>query len=109
MTKLYDMPFEKRIRHKYLYFGMILGMTGFNGLMFTSGLTSYLIRVYVYAVPIETNYEQWILNQTTLYGIFLFLIPLLYFMWYSKAKPKNHQELNETIGLKDDWDKVNKI
>lgn len=105
MTKLSEMPFEYRIRVKYTMFGILLGITGFAIIMFSSGITAYIFRVYHINQPIDLIIESWILSQLGIQIAFLLFIPLLYWMWNSKSKMKNHPEL-ENIGLKWDWEQV---
>lgn len=104
MTKLYDLPFENRIRQKYLIFGVVLGFTGLAILLVITRAISELIQ---FLFP-----QYYKIQNTDIIGFlipFMMFIPLLYYMWYSKAKPRKHPHLNETVGLKDDWDKVQKL
>lgn len=108
MTKkkqtLYDLPFEYRIRIKYMTFGLLLGISGLAFLVVVPDIT---IRVLSYAFPQSITYDNH--NHIGLMLPFLLFIPLVYFLWYSKAKPKSHPELDETVGLKTDYDRVKGI
>lgn len=110
MTKLYDLPFEQRIRQKYLIFGIALGMLIVSISLFISGLAQIVMKTLDI---IPDNYQTTLGYDITMvmgFGLSLImLIPFLHFAWYSKSKPKKHPHLNETIGLKDDWDKVKRL
>lgn len=99
--KLYDMPFERRIRIKYMSFGLVTGlsMVGVLALLDMIGLIVASMFVPIEAFEIK-------LKGVINFAVFALFAPLAWWMWYSKAKPKRHPELNETVGLKDDYDRV---
>lgn len=101
---LYDLPFEMRIRQKYLLFGLVLGisMVGVLGIV---GILGDIIMPSIMSKPINTAE----IKAQFPYAMFVIMLPLVYWMWYSKQTPRKHPELNERVGLKDDWDRVSKI
>lgn len=100
MTNLYDESFEKRIRIKYFALGLILGLTVIGVMGFMDLITTVIVHT---AYPPSYDIDDY---HGGVYSVFLIFAPLAYYLWYSRAKPKKHPHLNETVGLKDDWDRV---
>ena len=109
MTNLYDLPFEQRIRIKYFILGACLGMSFIGFIFFVGGITGYATRLFIMNEPLNPEVEKWILRDISLFGVMLLFIPLALILWYSKSKPKKYEHLNETVGLKSDWEKVKDI
>lgn len=109
MTRLYDMPFERRIREKYLLFGILLGMT-IMSFMFGVGGIAYFVKLYILDIPYtEQEYRNAIEGNIVMHLIFLIpLIPLIFMMWFTKKAPRKHPD-KEPVGLKWDWEKVKKL
>lgn len=112
-TSMYDLPFEKRIRIKYTILGALFVCVGITFLaMVGNTLTIVLMNVFPdslsekgWQTTLNYQWNQFILSAMGFTGSGI----LLAVVWFDNSKPKKHPELDETVGLKSDWDKVNSI
>lgn len=95
------MPFEKRIRIKYMLFGLVSGMSIVGVLALIETISLIVMNMIV---PIDAYMIK--LKGVIPFSIYALFVPLAYWLWHSRAKPRNHPELDETVGLKTDYDKV---
>jgi len=98
--KLYELSFEHRIRIKYMIFGWVsaLSMIGIVNLF-------GLIGDYIFFTIGQSPFEP----IKSIDAVWSILTPLAVWLWYSKAKPTKHPHLNETVGLKEDYDRVKEL
>jgi len=105
MTKLSELSYDKRIRQKYIMFGVVLGITFmiFVGII-PIGLGG-ILRLTVFSQETIISLQEYIIMTILSFILFGVCILGCWWMWYTKSKMKNHPELEE-IGLKWDYEKV---
>lgn len=106
MTKLYELPYEVRVRQKYIMFGVMIGIT----FMFFVTAVPYglgnILRLTITHLPIqEYSLNEYIFIFIGAIALFIFMVWSCHWMWNTTSKPKKHPEL-ENIGLKFDYEKV---
>ena len=102
---LYDLPYNVRVRQKYILFGVLIGVT-FMVFCSMGSTTGSILRIMYPVTNTHTytliDYQIMLVLQIILFGVCIFAS---YTMWYSKSKPRGKPEL-ESIGLKYDYDQV---